>query len=756
MKTSFLLTACFAAALAAALPSRAQEPAPAPDAADELVLVQHPGADINQLLEQYELYSGKILIRDATIAALPQPIKLDVKEKMPRSQAARLIESVLLLNGYALVPGDDNTVKVINTQAGKNPRSEGVPVFASLADLPKGDQVVAFFMPFRYLSANEAMPIFQQHFPSMPQYGGIVPVPNAQALVLTDKASAIRQLVKLKELVDVPPARVLSEFVALQRADAERVAETLNKLIESRRTKTLQQGGGQPGAPAAQEGVPAGPNERNLIAGDVELVPDARTNRILVITRPVNFDYIRNLILEFDQAVTLTSPYEHKLNYVTAAEVLPVLQTLLLEDKDDKSGAASQANRPGQNNNNSETNNGSNSRSDSRSGSSGGSRAASRSLADNENTEPEAISIGKTRIIADNKANSILVIGPPESVDKTREILDRLDKQPLQVYLSTVIGQLTLGDSTELAVDILQKYEKNGDFGAASSLRTRSGDADIILDPESLISPEAFTSLATGATVYGVIGSTIDYYVKALASTNRFKVISRPAVYTANNKAALIASGQRIAVPSSTLSSLDGSGASDGSVVSNIEYTDVELSLDIRPLINANRDVTLRIKQVNDSVVGNQVISGNSIPTIGTQTLDTTVTVPNRGTIVLGGLITEDANTGVTGIPLLKDIPLLGYLFKGTTKSKNRSELIVMVQAVVVGDMPEMIKASQEEVDRNRIGPEAKAYSDGVPYDPKKKKKPQKPPRAPAAVPAEEPAPAPPTLTNPPLEKEES
>lgn len=749
MKTPFLPAACLAFALIAAgtLAARAQEPAPA----EELVLVQHPGADINQLLEQYELYSGKILIRDATIAALPQPIKLDVKERMPRSQAARLIESVLLLNGYALVPGDDSTVKVINTQAGKNPRSEGVPVFASLADLPRGDQVVAFFMPFRYLSANEAMPIFQQHFPSMPQYGGIVPVPNAQALVLTDKASAIRQLVKLKELVDVPPARVLSEFVALQRADAERVAETLNKLIESRRAKT-QQGGGQPGAPA-QEGVPSGPNERNLIAGDVELVPDARTNRILVITRPVNFDYIRNLILEFDQAVTLTSPYEHKLNYVTAAEVLPVLETLLLEDKDDKSGTGSQANRPGQNNN-TEADNGSNSRSDSRSGSSGGSRAASRSLSDNENTEPEAISIGKTRIIADNKANSILVIGPPESVDKTREILDRLDKRPLQVYLSTVIGQLTLGDNTELAVDVLQKFEKNGDFGAASSLRTRSGAADIILDPRELISPEAFTTLATGATVYGVIGSTIDYYVKALASTNRFKVISRPAVYTANNKAALIASGQRIAVPSSTLSSLDGSGASDGSVVSNIEYTDVELSLDIRPLINANRDVTLRIKQVNDSVVGSQVISGNSIPTIGTQTLDTTVTVPDRGTIVLGGLITEDTNTSVTGIPLLKDIPLLGYLFKGTSKTKNRSELIVMVQPVVVGDVPEMIRASQDEVDRNRIGPEAKAYSDGVPYNPKKKKPVKK---APAAVPApEEPAPAPPTLTNPPLEKEES
>jgi type II secretion system protein D len=675
----------------------AQQPANAANDEDPPVdALQLMDGDMNQLLVYYEKLSGKILIRDANLQNIPN-LRIIVPSGLPRSQALRLIESTLVLNGCAIVPGEDNTVKMIST-AGKNPRSEGIAIYANLADLPKGDQIISYYMPLRYISASEAVAVLQSNIMPHSAYGAIVPVAHAQSIVVTDNAATVRQLAKLKDLIDVPPAKLSSQFVTLQRADAERVAESIKGLLESRKAKAQS----APGAASGQaaQGADGTMNERNLVAGDVELLPDARTNRILVITRPVNFEYIKDLIEEFDRAVTLTSPYERPLKYVMASEVLPVLETLLMEsDKNGQSASGSSATGQPQRTRPSPA----------QSGSSNNSNRANtdRTLQENQDTAPEAIMVGKTRLVADKQANSIIVIGPPESVDKAHSILDKLDKKPMQVYLSTVIGQLTLGDGSELAVDLLQKFSHAGDFGVASS--SKASTDGFLPNPKELINPAAFVKAAQGLSIYGTIGSALDYYVKALESTSRFKVISRPSVYTANNKVAVISSGQRIAVPSSTLSSLNNMDT--GSVVSNIDYTDVLLKLEVVPLINSEREVTLQIKQTNDSVVGSQLISGNSIPTIGTQAVDTTITVPNKATVVLGGLISEDQKREETGIPFLKDIPGLGYLFKGTKKEKSRTELIIMIQPVVVGDNDELSEASQNEENLNQVGKDAHNFS---------------------------------------------
>ncbi|MDR2463098.1 MAG: hypothetical protein LBD30_04885 [Verrucomicrobiales bacterium] len=655
--------------------------------------------DINQLLAYYEKLSGKILIRDANLQNIPN-LRMIVPSGLPRSQVLRLIESTMMLNGCAVVPAEDNMVKII-AAAGKNPRSEGVAIYASLADLPRGDQIVSYYMPLRHISPAEAVPVLQANIMPHQAYGSIVPVPHAQAIVVTDNAATVRQLAKLKDLIDVPPAKLTSQFVALQRADAERVAEAITKLLDSRKTKTQAVPGTAPGqANAAAQGADSAMNERNLVVGDVELLPDARTNRILVITRPVNFDYIKELIEEFDRAVTLTSPYERPLKYVSAGEVLPVLETLLMENGTQQpGGGASQNNQTRRNNTTSQN--------DSNSATRGTRANTESSLQENQDTAPEAIMVGKTRLVADKQANSIIIIGPPESMDKVRAILDKLDKKPMQVYLSAVIGQLTVGDGTELAVDLLHKFSHAGDFGVAASSKNRSDG--FLPNPLDLITSDAFLNAAQGLSIYGTIGSALDYYIKALERTSRFKVVSRPGVFTTNNKVAVISTGQRIAVPSSTLSSLNYSD--NGSVVSNIDYTDVLLKLEVVPLINSEREVTLQIRQTNDSVVGSQVVSGNSIPTIGTQAVDTTITVPNKATVVLGGMISEEQKHEETGIPVLKDIPLLGYLFKGANNEKRRTELIIMIQPIVVGDHDELLETSETEKNLNQVGADAERFS---------------------------------------------
>jgi general secretion pathway protein D len=675
--------------------------------AKEMVPLQQPNAPIETMLNLYEQYSGKTLLRGQNIAG--PNIRLVVSEPVTKEKAIRLIEGALLLNGFSLVPGPDNTVKVLNIGQKGGPRTEGIPIITRSEDLPVGDQVVSYYIPLTYIDTAKFLQILQQATSGNP-YFSLIELKDAGAVMVTDTSTLIRQYLKLKELADVPPARLTREFVQLERADAERVAELLNQLIQGRKQNQQQTGGGNPaglppGTPGAG-GAGAG-GEANYLSGDIQLTPDRRTNRILVICSPLAFPPVKELIQQFDESVELEKPYVRALKYVAADEVLPVLGELLSEVEGDvKEGAAggtsggTQTRTTGGN-----TASNSNSNSNSRSGSGSGSGLSkSNQLGDPDDDQaPRSLNVGKTRLIADKRSNAILIIGSPESVNKVSSILDALDIEPRQVFLSTVIGQLTLTKETEFGIDILNKYN-NGIAGSSIS----EGRSTSFIDPKTLITAGAFPAGAVGLSLFGAFGDTIDAYVRAFEETRNFKVMSRPSVFTSNNKKATIVSGRRVPVPTQSITNIDGNTST------SINFEDVVLKLEVIPLINADNEVTLQIAQQNDSIVDTQIVDENEIPVIGTQEVNTTVKVRNNNTVILGGLIEDTANRTEGGVPILKDIPLLGYLFKTTNVSRPRNELIVMIQPRVIGQGESETLKSEEEAKRYMIAPDAQDLSEKI------------------------------------------
>src|ERR1700726_4575689 len=203
-------------------------------------------ATIDTILMQYEQLTGKVLIKDSNLSANALPITISVPQPVPKGELVRLIEASLLLNNIVLVPAQEpNSVKVININTGKNPRSEGVRLFTGPDSIPAGEQVISYYMPFKYISANEALTVFQTHI--IPRaYTSFVPINSAQALLITESTTVIRQLIALQQLIDVPPAKTVSEFIPLVRADAERVADTINKLIDYQKKSRV---GGDQAAP---------------------------------------------------------------------------------------------------------------------------------------------------------------------------------------------------------------------------------------------------------------------------------------------------------------------------------------------------------------------------------------------------------------------------------------------------------------------------------------------------------------------------
>jgi type II secretory pathway component GspD/PulD (secretin) len=335
----------------------------------------------------------------------------------------------------------------------------------------------------------------------------------------------------------------------------------------------------------------------------------------------------------------------------------------------------------------------------------------------NEQLAPQAVVVGKTRIISDPKDNKILVIGPPENLERVRTILDRLDQRPQQVYLSTVIAQLTLTNDSALGVDWTQTFKKfSGHSGIASTNLNSEGilNGASTLNPRELLTPSKLPSSLSGLTIYGTIGDAVSYFIRATDTYGKTKILGRPAIYTANNKRAVIASGQRVPVPGETLSNLTTgttggiiNNSSSTAVAATVNYEDVELRLEVIPLINSNNEVTLKVAQIDDTLGNNVNISGNQVPTVNSQRLTTTVTVPSGATVVLGGLIKENITDTNSGIPYLDRIPYLGHLFKYSTKSKERDELIVFISPTVVNNDAQTFRASIKEERRNQISPDA-------------------------------------------------
>ena len=713
---------------------------------DKTVTLQYPNSDVVDVLHLYETLTGKKLIMDNFVQG---KVNIFLSKPVPKDEAIQIIEMNLLMNGYSLVPAGDEIVKVIG--ANRSPRNAGVPLVSDEADIPPGEHVVSFLFKLRFADPVELQQVLGQYLAPPQAYTSFLALPKASAILITENSAVIRSLIRIVDQIDVPPAQVVSEFIKLERADASKVVEMLKDVFDKGGTTTttttvapgVRPVRPPPNVPPVQTTTQVSVegdlsaltalSEDSIVVGKIKIAADVRTNRIHVITRPVNMPFIKKLIAEFDANVEFAKPVTRALRYISAADVLPVIVQTLTEPGANQAGGAETTNpaapqqQAQQNQRRTPTYNQS-STSGLDSSSTGGGQNFSEELSTQAvDTTPKAVTIGNAKIIADQRANSIIVLGNREVVVKVGKILDEMDIKAPQVALSTVIGELILSNGQEFGVDWFKAGgtphtdvngnvlpRTAGDTIAAGVSRNTSSP---LVDPAGLLN---FTQLAsaigTGSGTNIFLSSARDglsAIVRALDSTGRFRVINRPVVFTSNNKKAIIASGQEIPVPVNTLSSFVPTSQPGITPVQNfgtqssIQYKKVALQLEVVPLINSEKEVTLDILQKVDSL-GQEpaIIDGNAIPTIATRYVKTTVSAPNCSTIVLGGLITENKRTTKSGIPVLDRIPILGALFRNTKRTNDRTELIVLMRPEVALTKLDLHRLRQKTEDKTHFGPE--------------------------------------------------
>ncbi len=643
------------------------------------------------MLHLYEQLTGKKLVMDNFVQG---KVNIFIAKDVSRVEAIKIIEMSLALNGISLVPADHDIVDVVG--AGQNPRKAPVAIISDLADIPAGNPVVSFLFKLQYADPQELQQVLMAYFQGSSGSINILALPKSSSLLVTQNADIIRRLASVIEQVDVAPAEVVSEFIKLERADATKVCEMLKDIFEKGTQAPSQPGIRSVRVPGAvpqpvpvetEAGELAGLSEEAVIVGKIKLTPDVRTNRIHIVTRPINMPFIRQLIHEFDANVEFAKPVTRPLKYISAGDVLPVLVQALTEPGTEGAGAAAAA----------RTTTPYTSATPGTSGTSTTGTESTLNISEELSTQPvdtvpKAVTVGNSKLIADQRSNSIIVLGNREVVVKVEKILDEMDVKAPQVALSTVIGELTLSNNEEFGVDYFAKYQNklvgisrntNVPIPVPSVAPSASPISPItgIVDPANLINfSQIIQNVATGTNVYVAAGNYLAAIVHLLEQTGRFKVISRPMVFTSNNKKAIIASGTEIPVPVSSLTNVVNTTVTGtAAVASNIEFKKVALQLEVVPLINSEKEVSLDILQKLDSLAGSTIVNGNSIPNIATRYIRTNVAAANGSTIVLGGLITDSKDKNTTGIPYLSRIPVLGALFRSTTNSHNRTELIILM-----------------------------------------------------------------------------
>ena len=660
------------------------------------------GADLDTVLETYCLWTDKTYFKTE---ALNASITLKASD-LTKKESIEIIEAILSLNNIALIPMGDKFLKVVQATA-PDIVGQGVEVHLDPEHIHGiSEQLVTQIIPLKNVEIPEVQNAVQH---LMHAYGKIQTLQRSNSLMITDTETTINRIRELIEFIDQASAGIEPRIYEIQYAEATEIAAKLTEIISiaqedekpstptSTPTTRIPPGVIRARGATASQPTRATISETEsganvIIRGNVKVMADERTNIIFIFSQKENFDFFDKIIKVLDVEVDPAITFEVvNLEYADAEELAGTLNELVgaaTGTRTTGSGTSSTARRTSSGSSSSRSSLGIQRAAPS---SSSSSRAvvtpnaspedASSESAASDNASPGNASVQNlnalsenTKILADVRSNSILLMGEKADIAALKKVVKSLDVMLEQVVIEAAIFEIGLGDDLRHGINWL--YRAMGDEKVAA------------WDGSSVITN----------TIQNIVGGALSYYqafpdldsqmlINLSLTDTDSDLISTPVIMTTDTTEATLSIGEQRPVVTST----DTYASNLGGQRSNYEYKDIGIQLTVTPRINPQRFVVMEINQKADQIGTIVKIDNNDVPTILNREFEASIAVPDGGTVVLGGLVSKDMQDTLNKIPILGDIPLIGrYLFSSVTKTEQKRELLVLMTPYVMTNLDEM------------------------------------------------------------------
>jgi type II secretory pathway component GspD/PulD (secretin) len=612
-------------------------------------MIDFRGVDLPQVLTFYAELVNRTILRPTALQA--NNIWLTTRTPLTRAEAKQALDAVLGLNQITMIDIGEKFVKAVPQASAP---TEGAAF--SKADpnqLPDVGQFVTHVVQLKFAKPTE-MTAALQPFAKIPN--AILPIDSSQMLVLRDYSENVKRMLELVKQIDVSiPSEYISEVIPIKYAIASDIANALNSLGAGGGGATVGSGGGTAGSTIGS-GTMGGGFGRG----------GSMMNR---------GGFGRS---GFGGGYGGYGGGSYGGGYGGYGGVTPYATVQPGVQPGAQPGSSSFTDRL-------------------------------RNIINRASGQNDIQVIGQTKIIADERTNSLLIFATREDMKTIKDIVSKLDVVLAQVLIEAVIIEVSLNNNMDLGISYLARPHSAGNFSGVGAVNNTT-----FLNPGSFSGlTNAGGGLSGGFNYLASLGGDLDITLKALAGDSRARILQRPRIQTSHAIPAHLFVGQSRPYPTG---SYYGGGSFGG--YSSIQQMQIGVTLEVKPLINPDGLVVMEISQSIDSVSGTVNIANiGDVPITSSKQASAQVAVRDRDTIMLGGLIETTKNKGKSGVPYLKDIPLLGVLFRSSTETEQRGELIVLLRPTVLptpeiaalnaraekNNMPGVRRAEQEMLEDDAI-----------------------------------------------------
>ncbi len=597
-----------------------------------------PNVSLLDLTKHMQKLTGINLILDKDIKG---KISISTPSPITIGDAWKAYLQALSINGYSLVKSGAYYTVVNN----RDIRYATTSIYTG-SYTPDTENYIMKIIPLKYVSAREVNNNFR---PFSSRYGRMTEIKETNTIIVQDTATQIKRLERLIKLIDVPGHEETLQIIKVRNSSAQEIATLLDKILK---------GGATADNKVRTTTATGGTSKVNIS----KIIAEPRTNSIIALANADGARELRDLILKLDVKVVAAGSGQIHVYYLNHGDAEALSKTLNNLISNQSRNSVSGINRFA----------------------STGTGTTTQTLFNNE-----------VKVTADKDNNALVVTAAPTDYETLKVVIAKLDVPRDQVYVEGLMMETQVNKGQALGFSLLGAYGSGGTekFGFGNTNDLISLLTNNITNLSGL-----FVGAKSGRQVdlstpdgKSIKVNSVNGLITAIATNTASNVLATPQILTLDNVEGVFESGEQVPILKTT-------NATNGTSQTAVEQQKVALTLKITPQINkVSRFIKLKIDQKIEDFSNRELPAGVQNNGVGTvlRNVNTTVVVRDRDTIAMGGLMRDKETNAVRKVPLLGDIPVLGWLFRNTSKSVEKVNLLFFMTPRILSPYE---KANSENV----------------------------------------------------------